>query len=77
MVLLRILLIGVAVYVAYRLFRGWFSGHGARPRFKCATCRNCKEMFDDGVICAFESKETFKNETHIANCPDHETGSYG
>ncbi len=77
MALLRILLVGAVAYVAYRLFRSWFSGRGARPRFKCATCRNCKEIFDDGVLCVFEGRETFKNETHIANCPDHETAGRG
>jgi hypothetical protein len=37
---------------------------------KCRDCRNCGKIFDDGVICRFGGKETFKNETHVGNCID-------
>ena len=42
-----------------------------RRRFKCATCRNCSKLFDDGVLCRYMDNETFKNETHIKNCADY------
>lgn len=66
--LFRLLLLAA---VGYCIFR-WLRGRVSRPGrgFPCATCRNCRNLFDDGVICSFGSKETFKNETHIANCRD-------
>lgn len=76
--LIRVLLVALVAYVVYRAVRNAF-GHslGGKSRFKCATCKNCKNLFDDGVICAFGRKETFKNETHIANCHDYERGRAG
>ena len=68
---IQVLLLAAAVYFGYRLIRGLFAP--SKPRFPCATCRNCGTMFDDGVICVFGDKETFKNETHIANCKDWES----
>ena len=76
--MIKILLVMAVVYIGYRLLRnavsGVFSGGGGRGglKFKCATCKNCKTLFDDGVICAFGKRETFKNEIHIANCHDYE-----
>ncbi|MEM7202868.1 MAG: hypothetical protein AAF628_21600 [Planctomycetota bacterium] len=72
--LLRLLLIGAVVYAAYRAVRGSL-GRATGRALPCATCRNCKALFDDGVICAFGAKETFKNETHIANCSDYRRGT--
>lgn len=75
--IIKILLVAIAVSVAYRLIRGGLNnvlgsrGPG-KSKFKCATCKNCKTLFDDGVLCVYGSRETFKNETHIANCQDHE-----
>ena len=46
-------------------------GVGGRSRFKCSTCRHCRKLFDDGVLCGFGRSEVFKNETAINNCPDH------
>ena len=73
--LLRLILLGIVVYVAYRALRSAFAGRGSE--FPCATCRNCKALYDDGVICAFGSRETFKNETHISNCRDYRRGKAG
>lgn len=71
--LIQFLVIGLAIYVGYRLVTRMLGGTGGRRGgFPCETCRNCKTLFDDGVICSFGSKETFKNETHIANCKDWE-----
>ena len=80
--LLPFLLLGLLVYLLYRAARnagvlGGATGGSRRGKFKCADCRNCKEMFDDGVICMFGAKETFKNETHIANCHDYKRGKAG
>ena len=69
--LIQILVIAAAVYVGYRLLRGLFAGGGAGSQLPCATCANCKALYDDGVICMFGAKETFKKEMHIANCGDY------
>ena len=70
--MLRVLLVLVVVYfvwlIAKRLAAGPIRGRG----FKCQTCRSCGRLFDDGVLCRFQGRETFKNETHIRNCPDYE-----
>ena len=76
--LIQILILTAAVFVVIRLVRGFLAGGskpmfgGARSKFPCATCKNCKQAFDDGVICVYGKKETFKNEAHIANCHDYE-----
>jgi hypothetical protein len=65
---LLIIVVAVLVYLVIRLAVAVLS----TPPFKCATCRHRRRLDNDGVICAFGDKETFKNATHIANCPDHE-----
>ncbi|MEQ8762277.1 MAG: hypothetical protein RL885_00015 [Planctomycetota bacterium] len=70
--LLQIIIVLGVIYGAYRLLSGATSGGGGRRRLKCSTCRHCKKLFDDGAICQYGDKETFKNEVHIANCPDYE-----
>ena len=65
--LIRLLVFGALIYVAYRLFVSLFP---RRPRFKCATCRHCARLDADGVMCRFGDKETFKNPIHIENCID-------
>jgi len=72
--LVQVIIIGAAVLVGYRLVRALFSGADT-SRFPCASCKNCKTLFDDGVICVYGRKETFKTETHIANCRDYERGT--
>ena len=47
---------------------GFYTGSGP----DCRRCRNCKTLFDDGVICSFGDSETFKNEVHVANCNSFE-----
>ena len=58
------------LYVAYVIGKLILSGR--TPKLKCATCKNCGKLFDDGVLCRFKGRETFKNLTHISNCIDHE-----
>ena len=72
--LIQIVLIVAVVYITYRIIRGSLGGgfRPARNEFQCATCKNCGKLFDDGVLCQFEGRETFKNLTHISNCIDHE-----
>ena len=67
---LRILMFAAIAYFAYVVVRFLVSGT-RRSRFKCADCVHCGKLFDDGVLCRFNDKETFKNETHIGNCIDH------
>ena len=64
--LFRLLVVAALVWLALRLFRR------PRPRYKCATCRHCGELFPDGVLCRDGSRETFKNPIHIEMCPDFE-----
>jgi hypothetical protein len=71
--LLRVLIILVAVYAAWRIVAGLLRGDGGGAssrgaRFPCSTCAHCGTEFNDGVICLFAGRETFKNEVHIANC---------
>ncbi len=42
------------------------------PGFKCKNCRHAAKVFDDGALCRYGNRETFKNPTHIANCIDYE-----
>lgn len=69
--LIRVLLLAAALWIVWRIVRSSASPR-AGSRFPCASCRHCRGLFDDGALCGFGSKETFKNETHIANCMDWE-----
>ena len=68
------LLIRLLIFAAVATLICWLISKmiSRKPRFKCATCRHCARMDHDGVICRFGQKETFKNPTHITNCPDFE-----
>ncbi len=66
-----ILIVAATLYFLYIVVRQLMPG-ARRGRFKCATCKSCGRLFDDGVMCQFEGRETFKNETHIGNCIDYE-----
>lgn len=39
---------------------------------RCASCRHCRKLFEDGSLCGYGQRETFKNIVHIENCPDHQ-----
>lgn len=68
---LRVVIFAALGFLIFRAIRGAFGGAGSGSgsgRFPCSTCRHCKQEFDDGVICMFADRETFKNEVHIANC---------
>ncbi len=67
---LRIFVVAAVVYFIYVVVRHLRGGAG-QPRFQCAKCKSCVKMFDDGVMCRFKGRETFKNETHISNCIDY------
>jgi len=75
----------VLIVSLVRSFLGAGSGSGSRgggtgiggllkrdPGFKCKTCRHAGKVFDDGALCRYGNRETFKNPTHIANCMDYE-----
>ena len=72
---MRYLLLALTIYGVYLIARKVMGrgliGDGRSP-FKCETCRSCGRLFDDGVLCQFQGRETFKNETHIRNCIDYE-----
>ena len=57
------------IWLLWRQARGALATGAAWP---CASCQHAKKLFDDGVMCTFGARETFKNPTHIANCMDHE-----
>ena len=66
----RIALVVIAAWIFYRLLIAKRGGGGGS--FKCATCRHCGTLSDDGVLCRFGRTETFKNTVHISNCMDYE-----
>ena len=73
----RYILIPVVIYLLYRLacrVMGRDLGilGPSKSRFPCETCSNCGRVFEDGVMCQFQGRETFKNATHISNCMDHQ-----
>ena len=76
-VLLQLLILVALGWVGYRIYQSATGGSAPASRFKCATCKNCGALFDDGVLCRYGAKETFKNETHIANCQDYVRGRAG
>jgi hypothetical protein len=52
----------------------WWWTHGRQrggPDFKCRTCRHCRRLDRDGVMCGFGTKQVFKNPAQIDMCPDH------
>jgi len=57
--------VALAVWAVRRLTSG-------SPKLKCATCRHCRKLFEDGSLCAYGKSETFKNLVHIHNCVDYE-----
>ena len=69
-------LLGLVLFIAIVLFgvrlarRGGF--RRGRRRFKCHDCRHARRLFDDGVMCGYGNREVFKNQRHIAMCPDWE-----
>lgn len=66
--LIRILIVAGIGYLIYLILR---PSRAPRSEFKCESCQHCGRLYDDGVICRFEDKETFKNPIHIENCPDY------
>lgn len=72
MIVVRILVLAALVYFIYRVVVHFGIVGGGIGRssagFQCGACRHCGQVFDDGVMCRFAGKETFKNEVHIANC---------
>ncbi len=75
--LMRVIFFAALAYGIYLAVR-WLidnragGGFGSSTKLPCATCRHCRKLFDDGATCAFGSRETFKNETHIRNCIDYQ-----
>ena len=72
--MLRVLILASLVYLGYRAYQQfWVPGAGqAGSDFKCATCRHCARLDEDGVMCRFGNRQTFKHPLHIANCIDYE-----
>lgn len=67
--IVRFIIFAVIAIVVWRIVRVILSP--ARS-FKCKTCRHCKRVDQDGSICMYGSKETFKNPVHIENCTDYQ-----
>jgi hypothetical protein len=79
------LLIALAVVAVLLILRarqgGGAAGEAGRPAggigrlfgggSKCSGCRHAKRIFDDGTLCTFGNRETFKNSVHVSNCVDH------
>jgi hypothetical protein len=65
--LLRLLIFALLIALAAW---GWRQLAGAR-KSKCSTCRFARKVFDDGTLCTFGTRETFKNNVHVQNCVDH------
>lgn len=68
--LIRVGAVALLGWVLYRLF---LSGGGATTNAKCAGCIHRGRLDEDGVLCRFGQRETFKNSVHIANCTDFES----
>lgn len=76
--IIRFVGLAVLLFIVYRLLvsllgasrGGGFRLGGRSPDFKCAKCQHCAKLFDDGALCTYRGRETFKNPTHIANCID-------
>ena len=83
MMIVRLIVAAVLIYIIVRLFRSGSSNCVDRDRrffrrkseFKCAYCRHCHEIDEDGVICNYQGKQTFKTIVHINNCMDYERDS--
>ena len=75
-VLMRILMIVAVVGLFIWLIRstGMVGGIGGGGGSKCKTCKHRRKVFDDGTLCGFGNKETFKNTVHVQNCIDYEKG---
>ena len=71
---MRIAVLTALVWFVYRVVIGSGLTGGGRSTagFPCGDCRHCGATFDDGVMCHFAGRETFKNEVHIANCHSFE-----
>ena len=71
-----VVLVAAGVWLWRRYGSGRLGGGlglpGLRDPRPCATCRHRGKLFDDGVLCRFDDREVFKNETHIRNCIDYE-----
>ncbi len=66
--LFRLLVIAAVVYLGYRIVSRL---GGGSSESRCVSCRHCGRLDEDGVICQYGSKQTFKTPVHIANCMDY------
>lgn len=69
-ILIRLVLIPALLAVGI----WWLIRAMAQPKSKCGSCRFCRKEFDDGTLCGFGEKETFKNPVHVQNCTDYRRG---
>ncbi len=66
-------LFAAVCYVVWTLARGGtLIARAAGASSKCASCRHAGKVFEDGTLCKFAGRETFKNEVHVNNCTDHQ-----
>ena len=72
MKIIQLIVLGAAIFFVVRYLLGRQAA-GAKTRFKCATCIHCRRLDEDGSICGYGDRETYKNPVHIANCMDYET----
>jgi hypothetical protein len=47
-------------------------GGGGRRRYKCIGCEHLRRAFDDGVMCGYGTRETYKTLANIRMCGDFE-----
>ena len=70
----RVLILVGLIYLGYRLYQSASGGGGGDSQFKCATCKHCARLDDDGVICRYGNRQTFKTPVHISNYMDYQKG---
>lgn len=72
-ILIRLLLVAGFLWFIYRLVFG--SSRSRLGNVKCSTCRHAGLLDEDGVLCRYGARETFKNSVHIGNCLDFQPRS--
>lgn len=65
--MIRLIIIAALVGLAIAAIRSL----STRNRSRCSTCIHRRKIFEDGTLCGFGDKETFKTIVHVTNCRDH------
>lgn len=67
--IIRLVILGLLVLFVIYVIRTFF---GKNESLKCKTCRHCRKLFEDGSLCGFGQRETYKTIVHVENCVDYE-----